>query len=278
MLSSTNIPVSSMSEAEVTLAIQKKELEMLVDLKQFMENNHIPFYLACGTALGCVRHHGFIPWDDDVDIYIWGKDYPALQSAFKNHINTNLELHDCTTHEGYPYPFPKIVATNTELKEKDVDYKGYKCGIYIDVFLLSDLSNNRLIRKLEEMKRYFYYCLIRAYYHNYSGPRSVINKLARRLVNPSRAQIKHIKCCMRERKKSRFTMDTGVFGRQGYIKRKALEESVDLDFCGYLLPMPGDYETYLTDYYGQYMELPPREEQHPIHFFEALIIDGERVV
>lgn len=57
---------------------------MLAQLTELLNRNEIEFFLACGTALGCVRHSGFIPWDDDVDIYIKGKDYKKLKKCLKD--------------------------------------------------------------------------------------------------------------------------------------------------------------------------------------------------
>jgi lipopolysaccharide cholinephosphotransferase len=264
---------------DITTIIQKKELSMLLNLQSIMKEINIPFFLACGTALGCVRHQGFIPWDDDVDIYIFGSDYPKLQAAFKSGMYcSSLELHDYTTHKNYPYPFPKIVSKNTYLKEKAVDACDYNCGVFIDVFLLSDVSNNKLLRLIEEKKRYFYYCLLRAYYHKYNGRRSYINKIAKKIVNPIKAHKGLIKCCERTRKQGSYTIDTGAFGKQALLKKESFIGSENMNFCGHLLPVPSGYDTYLTDYYGDYMQLPPEENRVSGHSIESLIIDGETVL
>lgn len=264
---------------DVTAKIQKKELSMLLDLQTIMKEINIPFFLAFGTALGCVRHQGFIPWDDDVDIYIFGSDYPKLQAAFKSgKYGSSLELHDYTTHKNYPYPFPKIVAKGTYLKEKAIDAYDYDCGVYIDVFLLSDTSDNKLIRWIEEKKRYFYYCLLRAHYHKYNGRRSLINKIAKKIVNPIKAHERLLKCCERKRKQGNFIIDTWGFGKRVLLKREWFIDSKHMNFCGHFFPVSSEYDAYLTHYYGDYMKLPPEEKRISNHFFESLIIDGETII
>jgi len=269
----------TMEYNDITTKMQKKELSMLLDLQTIMNEINIPFFLACGTTLGCVRHQGFIPWDDDVDIYIFGSDYPKLQEAFKSgRFCGSLELHDYTTKKNYPYPFPKIVAKGTYLKEKAIDAYDYDCGVYIDVFLLSDVSDNKLIRWIEEKERYFYYCLLRAYYHKYDGRRSLINKIAKKVVNPIMAHKGLIKCCERKRKQGRYIIDTAAFGQQALLKRKWFIGSEYMNFCGHFLPVPSEYDAYLTHYYGDYMQLPSEENRVSGHFIESLIIDGETII
>lgn len=74
---------SSEINNNLTKKMQDREAEMLKNLSEIFKKNDISYFLACGTALGCVRHGGFIPWDDDVDIYMFAKDYYKLKEVFK---------------------------------------------------------------------------------------------------------------------------------------------------------------------------------------------------
>ncbi len=263
-------------EKDITKIIQTKQLQMLIELNELLSKAGVEYYLACGTLLGCIRHSGFIPWDDDVDIYIKGKDYNKLRQAFISIENeTELELHDFSTQRDYPYPFPKIVARNTFLREKMVDSNGYKCGLYIDVFLLSDVSNNRIIRFIQEKKRYCYYCLLRSYYHRFTGIKSLIGKITKKTINVIKINQKMLNCCKRDIPNAIYTVDTGVFGKQAFLKKESFSESVMRDFCGYSLPVPKGFQSYLTDYYGDYMQLPPEDKRTSGHTIDELIIDGE---
>ena len=153
-----------MDTDDLTKNIQKIELSMLDELSKILDKHEIRYFLAFGTALGCIRHRGFIPWDDDVDLYLWGEDYPKLKKVFETEKIENLELHDFSTQKGYPYVFPKIVNKKTILVENSLKHLDYKCGVYIDIFPLFGIPNNKLLKGLFESIRYFRYCVIRAYY------------------------------------------------------------------------------------------------------------------
>ena len=96
----------------LTKKMQIKEISMLKKLASVFEEKGITFFLACGTSLGCARHKGFIPWDDDIDIYVFGRDYEKIKSVFGDGAIDNLEFQDYSITRDYPYPYPKIVATD----------------------------------------------------------------------------------------------------------------------------------------------------------------------
>lgn len=259
--------------------LQKKELSMLRLFSEIMDRNNIPYFLACGTMLGCIRHAGFIPWDDDVDIYIFGEDYPKLKEVFLSQDTGILELHDYTTKANYPYSFPKIVAKDTVLIEKSLSETDYKCGVYIDVFLLPGTSNNSFIRTVLEVKRYFYYCLLRAYYFNFkTKKRKFISHFVRKLINPVKVQRKLYNYYMKKIGDSKYLVDTGVFWKHALLRRSLFDSSVRMTFESIELPVPADYEAYLTDYYGDYMQLPNKEDRVSNHCFEKLIINDKQVI
>lgn len=263
-----------MTDIEKTKALQKKELQMLCDLAELLNKNHIPFWLGYGTALGCVRHQGFIPWDDDVDIHIMGYDYPRLKEVFSTQNTGNLVLQDGISVEDYPYTFPKIVATDTMLIETELAHLHYQCGVYIDVFLLQEASHNLLIRFAEEWGRYLRYCMLRLYYFNFSSPaRKMMHRFAQAFLNPSAVQRKMLKRYEKRKKNPTLVVDVGAFGKQALLPVKYFQESAFLRFENVTMPIPGDYDGYLTHCYGDYMTLPKEAERVSNHSFQVLKID-----
>ena len=99
----------------LTKILQDNCKKILAELIKVFEQANVKWFAACGTCLGAVRHNGFIPWDDDVDIYIMGSDYDKAREAIKD--NDLVEWHDHETKEGYPFTFPKICLKNTHIKE-----------------------------------------------------------------------------------------------------------------------------------------------------------------
>lgn len=260
-----------MSTDRLTEKLQKKELEMLIQLAQILDRNKIGFWLACGTTLGCVRHQGFIPWDDDVDIYIMGKDYPRLKEVFSTQDTGNLCLHDYTTVDGYPYSFPKVVASDTVLIEKDLSHLQYRGGIYIDIFLLQETSGNPLVQFCSEKLRYIRYCLLRSYYFDFSSPlRKAMHRVVKMFVKPESIQVRLYQRYTKELKRLGFLVDNGTHGRQALLNPHFFSTTRKLPYEGFLMPVPGDYHGYLTHYYGDYMRLPDEDKRVSNHDFETL--------
>ena len=92
-------------EDQLTKILQENCKKLLAEIIKVFEKENIKWFAACGTCLGAIRHNNFIPWDDDVDIYIFGSDYDRARDAFKD--SSLIEWHDQNTTEGYPFTFPK---------------------------------------------------------------------------------------------------------------------------------------------------------------------------
>lgn len=263
---------------ELTQKLQNKELDMLKKLSTILEENGIEFFLACGTSLGCARHKGFIPWDDDIDIYVRGCDYNKIRSIFANGPIDKLELQDYTTVNNYPYTFPKIVATDTLLVEDSLKHLSYHCGVYIDVFPLVEVSNNMFFSYISEKIRYFRYSELRAYYFKFGGAKRILNFLAKVLVNPNKVQTNLYKQYTTKRQDTLILVDVSTFGKQALIEAKNFDSIEMMPFEGIQMPMPRGYKEYLTDYYGDYLELPAENQRVARHNIKELMIEGEKVI
>ena len=249
---------------------------MLKEVKRIFEKNNIPFYLACGTALGCARHGGFIPWDDDVDIYVYGSDYERIKEVIKNEPSCNLEFQDYSTVDNYPYWFPKLSAKDTILVEKSFGNQAYSCGVYIDLFPIFYASDVNVVRKMQEVVRYIHYALIRAYYNETfsSGYRRIIKYLAKTFTKPNKLQKNLKKTYCNGRNKGYYLIDPGVFGRNALLKSASFDKTLYMKYDDDTMPMPIGYKQYLNDYYGEYMELPPEKERISRHHIAKLEIQG----
>lgn len=250
--------------------IQNRLFEDLSLLKDILEKNKITYYLAYGTLLGAVRHHGFIPWDDDVDIYIKIEDLPRLRKVFENE-NGRLKLHDYTSHHNYPYSIPKVVDEKTILKEKAFEHLAYECGIYIDVFPLIIIPDKTIWRKYLEGMRYFYYGLIK-YYHIKQTRFAKFHKLVKKFINIDNVHRKLENNLMSSYRKGRMVTDPLAFEDRLNYPKDIFGSTTDITFEGENFKVPVNYDYYLKRTYGNYMQLPPESERIGKHDFYYKIL------
>lgn len=134
-------------EKEVTLQeIQRITSKILETFDLFCTQKGICYYLAYGTLLGAIRHDGFIPWDDDIDVLIPRKDYEKLLK--EEYIDSDRRYRIIGSHnvENWPYAFAKCIDTRTELLE--TDFNSGAIGVYIDLFPIDGLPNAKLLQTI----------------------------------------------------------------------------------------------------------------------------------
>jgi lipopolysaccharide cholinephosphotransferase len=124
--------------------MQLKMLEILDVFDHICRKHNIHYWLACGTLLGARRHGGFIPWDDDLDVYILQTDYKKLVSVLKEELPENLKVQTRETDKNYWYYFPKIRDVDSSFYDKntETDKLNYQ-GIFIDIFPIEPMPKFR---------------------------------------------------------------------------------------------------------------------------------------
>lgn len=241
--------------------------DMLFKIDAIFNKNNIHYWIAYGTALGAERHNGFIPWDDDIDIYILGTDYTLVKELFDKGLFGSLKLHDFETVKNYPYSFPKIVDESTSLKEEKVFDVDYECGMYIDLFFLYPVNNLKIIRRFEEKMAYFNYSIIEAKY-KYRSKHGLKRLIATflRIFNVEKAQKRLYRYCCRFRNTSHY--NSQLMFRDETILDKSLFAGCEYRlFEGRKLPVSISNDKYLTIVYGDYMKLPPEDKRVSKHHY-----------
>ena len=257
--------------------LQQKEKEMLFEVINLFDKAGVRYFVACGTCLGTIRHKSFIPWDDDVDIYIFGTDYEKAKSLFLKH--EMLEWHDNETHLGYPFTFPKIIAKGTILIENGKNDIEYQEGVYIDVFPLVETPKSSICLFLNEKIRYLRYAIVRLIYTDFkSKPRKTLRSIAKKMFDPQKVQKKTFDSYKKERNGSKILIDSGVFGKHARLTKEDFSDNAYFPFEDFLVSVPKNYEHYLTSYYGDFMKLPPIEKQVSNHNCNYLMIDGKEII
>ena len=229
---------------------QLKMLEMVKELDRICKKHNIPYFLYGGTLLGAIRHNGFIPWDDDLDVGLRHKDYVKLMKVLPQELPEHIALQTNKTDKNYFYFFAKLRDKHSLLDEGNIYEQYFKeRGIFIDIF---PFENQRpWVHYLGKPLQGLAYKISRTKNFSEATMRKIrtITKFNRLFSFPILRFINHI-----ARGKT-FTYDFGIpfhiFYSEKYIF--PLAEHV---FEDVVLPIPGDSHKMLQTQYGDYMQLP----------------------
>lgn len=272
--STPNSQLSTLMASYDIRPLQLRILRILLAIHQVCKEHELRYYIIAGTLLGAVRHKGFIPWDDDLDIGMPRKDYDQLMAHAKEWLPVPFEVVSYETDKTYPLPFAKIQDASTTLIERiHLKYLG---GIYIDVFPLDGMTANPLVQRWH-FARYFYlkkvqYFLYRDPYRHGHGPSSWIPLLCRKFYTLEEVQEKM------KRMQKAYDFDASELvvdhddGRKGIMPRETLGTPTPIVFEGKTVMGAEHPDAYLKQKYGDYMTIPPGEKQRQ-HNFHLLDLD-----
>ncbi len=261
--------------------LQKKLLDMLSFFHNFCEENDLIYYAAGGTALGAIRHKGFIPWDDDVDIIMPRKDYERLKQLSKNRFDATKKyvIEFPLENLDFIYSYAKIYDTTTTLIESN-RYKT-KRGVFIDVFPLDGVgeSEEAAIEQFKKAEKKINLlstitCGIRKGRKLYKNVAVVVGRcIPKFIISPQKA-IKKINEMGQavDYDQSKFVANlAGIWHEKEIVEKSWLGEPKLEDFEDIKIYCPQQSDLYLSKIYGNYMELPPIEKRKSHHDF--LLID-----
>ena len=246
--------------------LQRKELEILQETVKVCEKLNLTYVLFYGTLIGAIRHGGFIPWDDDIDIAMPRADYEIFLREAPKYFSENLLVQHYTTEKNTNNLHIKIRDKNTLFLESDNRDADICKGIFIDVFPLDRCEGDGV----KEYKNRHVFLLARGCYSKWSV-RS-IQKTYKRLV----AWGIHYTFCKvislhkliywedRRRKKANEKGQEYYLGDAAYCGTAKSDELFDVklhEFENTIFCVPRDYDTILRQMYGNYMELPPVEKR-----------------
>ncbi len=232
---------------------QLRMLDMLAYFDDLCRRHGIKYWLSSGTLIGAVRHGGFIPWDDDVDVEMLRDDYERLITVFKKEPDPKFILQTHCTDFYYFQPFAKLRDPNSIIKETGTEVdRFYKYrGIFIDVFVLDPSSSRRvayiahilhnslILNRISKIKR----PALRLVYY-----KTVYGALHKLLFPTIRFFMK-----IGTKDRLRHTLGIGFFGERFYHELFPLKTVL---FENLTLPVPNHYDSLLRRIYGNYMALP----------------------
>lgn len=255
--------------------VQKILLGYLLEIDRICKKHDIKYFLAGGTLLGAIRHHGFIPWDDDADVMMLREDYDKFQRVVQQELPENIFMQIPETEKGNYNPFTKLRINNTMFAtEFTGHFMDMHNGVFFDVLSHDKTGNHRWSQKLHLMAT----MLTRSVVFNKwgdtdikgGGAHPIICKIVDRVkyLIPMRfalwAQNRSLEFF--KNKKSDYLYDgMGRNLKRGAFPARWLEEAVYVDFEGYQFPVPREYDKYLTYLYGDYMQMIPVSQRRTSH-------------
>lgn len=136
---------------EILHKLQRKQLEILLEFDRVCNEMRLNYSISSGTLLGAIRHKGFIPWDDDVDVVMLREDYEKFLEEGKRYLPKNYFIQTYENDKNYPHNFVKIVDISTTLREGYTSNIDMINGIFIDIFPIDRVSSNKIIRRIDNL-------------------------------------------------------------------------------------------------------------------------------
>lgn len=249
--------------------LHRRILQILLSVDQVCRKHDIRYYCWAGTMLGAVRHKGFIPWDDDMDICMPRPDYDRFMTHAHEWLPQPLEALSIETSPTYPGGFGKVVDSSTTLIERE--HSDYVGGIYIDVFPIDGAPQSEWKRwvavtryKLLDKLLYF---LHRDPYKHGHGPSSWLVLLIQHLFTHEWA-CKQMRAAylVYDYNESEFVLDYDD-GVKGVIPKRILGTPTPVIFEGNEVMGVEYADEYLRNKYGEYMVIPPHDNQRQHNFY-----------
>lgn len=246
-------------------------LKTLVRFNEFCEKNDIKYTLAYGTALGAIRHKGFIPWDDDIDVLMMRSEYNKFEAAWKKYVQNNIDHYKLwpeLDEENYFIVYvAKFFDTDTALYEYFSNGTEIEYGIFIDIFVLDHIPVEKSEQKKLFLDVHFYWKWIQHFQRHFKK----WNQFVRQYNLPLPSLDMMVNKLMERKNRYNRELTPLVSMIQDYQKKKDINLSIFkyewfhdyilTDFEGYKFPIIKAYDEMLKNSYGNYMQLPPKEQQ-----------------
>lgn len=252
--------------------IQFIQLEMLQEVDRICRKCNIHYNIIAGTLLGAIRHGGYIPWDDDADVALLRDEYEKFREACKTELDTTrFYFQDHRNTKGYRWGYGKLRRKNTLFLREFQEHMPYKQGIFIDIFPLDNVSDNYIVRSIQNFQCFCVRKVLWSKVGQIADKNFFKRKWFQLLAKIPEKEIfrfYHGMIFRYNKKKTRMVrilMFPTPNNEYGYY-RNWYECSVDTEFEGLTFQGIKDYDSYLTFKFGDYMQLPPIEKRkvHPV--------------
>lgn len=226
------------------------QLNLAREVKRICEEGGIRYFLVDGSALGAVNLHGFLPWDDDLDIGMYWPDYQRFLKACETKLSPRYKMKDFTTDPNFGCSFGQLIDTQVELVQENNENASDVKGVFIDIHPFSNCSDSVVVRKLEYYRFKFYkLCLLqRREYISWKTKTVALLKIANKFMSDSMIEKRILK--MRNHKQGKLALK--IHGRhpEDYIRIENLNGLKTVEFSGEEFPIQPDVQRMLDAVYG----------------------------
>ncbi len=254
-------------------ALRGAQVELLVEFDRACKAHDLEYFAMYGTALGAVRHGGFIPWDDDLDLGMLRRDYDRLTKVISDELDGGFFFQTVDTDPNYGCLFGKLRKEGTRCVDKISIGSQQHGGIFIDVFPLDARATGRVARREQRIMRYvgFRLLYLKAGYRLPMRNDSLLARIAKVVVRgvvrvlPRRAIIaltmRHTRLGRTESPEKYVSLFGAYFYDRDTVTADWIHPLRELPFEDRTIPVFADVEAYLTQIYGDYSQPPPVEQR-----------------
>lgn len=249
------------------------ELDILKAFIDVCKKNSLNYYLLGGSCLGAVRHHGIIPWDDDIDVGLLRADYNKFMEVGQKHLPEQYFLQNYRTDPEYYVNFAKIRDSKTTFIESSLKNLHINHGVYIDVFPLDYFpENNSMIFRAKDL-------LLKSrvsveYEADFSFKMKTLQVISKILCPSVNRAVEKRDILMQSVSHSNTIANIcGAWREKEITPKEWFGDGVEVEFEDLLVKIPQNYKDYLTRLYGDYMTPPPLEKRIGHHYTEIIDLD-----
>ncbi|MGN0504576.1 MAG: phosphorylcholine transferase LicD [Ruminococcus sp.] len=257
---------------QIMRKLQLEELEILRYFDSFCRENNLRYYIVGGSLIGAVRHKGFIPWDDDIDVSMPREDFDKLLKIAGEKLSPDYFLQNQKTEKGCYFYYAKLRKNGTYFGEDKFEHLPLHKGIFIDIFPLDFVPSSNALQKI-------FFKIFSCLGGFICSKEKTTEFLYKNMSLPFIVSFRLLQCILPRRLLMGLRNLTGKFaklisnkkymaslsGFHGYPKEVCPSElwgdGVDIEFENTVVRAPSQYEKLLTHMFGNYMELPPEEER-----------------
>lgn len=250
--------------------LQEVQMMIFKDFIKICEDNNLTYFIYGGSLLGAIRHGGFIPWDDDIDVIMFRKDFDKLNKIMEKNLDKKYDFYNVLNEKTYFYTFARLTLKGTLFAEWWANQVDYTPNIFIDIFILDNIPNNR-IKRFFHMKSSFILNQLTMYsyikFDNFSKLKKIIQQTAYYLLKLMPISPQYIKKkCVNTFEKYKnedcnqvcdfpAVCQMPIYDKKDWLPvEKIMFEDIEVN-------IPNNPDKILTTIYGNYMELPPEESR-----------------